>query len=112
MYSHATYPITPPIAHIPIKPNLESADLTQLTVQLIHSSTPKSTASLVLLPLPISSIPDAEVLNSLSQLSKTSNELKLSRGSWTEDDDEPFSQVGMGGQKKVDVKREVDGMYM
>jgi len=86
--------------------------VTQLTVQLIHPSTPRSIASLVLLPLPISSIPDAEVLASLSQLSKSSNELKMSRSSWTEDDDEPFSQVGMGGQKKVDVKREVDGMYM
>jgi hypothetical protein len=84
----------------------------KLTIQLIHPSTPESSASLVLLPLPISSIPDAEVLNSLSQLSNSMTELKLSRGSWTEDDDEPFSQVGMGGQKKVDVKREVDGMYM
>jgi hypothetical protein len=84
----------------------------KLTIQLIHPSTPKSSASLVLLPLPISSIPDAEVLKSLLQLSKSKTEFKMSRGSWTENDDEPFSQVGMGGQKKVDVKREVDGMYM
>jgi hypothetical protein len=97
---------------IAYQPNSGSVISEKLTIQLIHSSTPKSSASLVLLPLPISSIPDAEVFNSLSQLSKSSSELKLSRGSWTEDDDEPFSQVGMGGQKKVDVKREVDGMYM
>jgi hypothetical protein len=36
---------------------------------------------------------------------------------WTESDDEPFAQVGMGagknkGGKKADVKREIDGMYM
>ena len=97
-------------SHVSLDPELVISD--KLTIQLIHPSTPKSSASLVLLPLPISSIPDAEVVNSLSQLSKSSSELKLSRGSWTEDDDEPFSQVGMGGQKKVDVKREVDGMYM
>jgi hypothetical protein len=104
-------------SHHPLYTSYVSLDLElviseKLTIQLIHPSTPKSSASLVLLPLPISSIPDAEVFNSLSQLSKTKAEFKLSRGSWTEDDDEPFSQVGMGGQKKVDVKREVDGMYM
>jgi hypothetical protein len=85
---------------------------TSADIQLIHPSTPNSTASLILLPLPISSIPDSESLNVLSQISKT--ELKFTRGgSWTEDDDEPFSQAGMGGQKhKVELKREVDGMYM
>jgi hypothetical protein len=36
---------------------------------------------------------------------------------WTESDDEPFAQAGMGagknkGGKKADVKREIDGMYM
>jgi hypothetical protein len=98
--------IIPPILHIFSR--ILSGISEKLTIQLIHPSTPGSSASLVLLPLPISSIPDAEFLNSLSQLSKTGSELKLSRGSWTEDDDEPFSQVG----KKVDVKREVDGMYM
>ena len=41
----------------------------------------------------------------------------LRRGMWSEDDDEPFSQAGMGmGKNKdrptPDTKREMDGMYM
>jgi hypothetical protein len=111
MTSLVSLSIIPPIFLL-ISRILRQWSMIKLTIQLIHPSTPESSASLVLLPLPISSIPDAEVLNSLSQLSNSMTELKLSRGSWTEDDDEPFSQVGMGGQKKVDVKREVDGMYM
>jgi len=89
----------------------------KLTLQLVHPSTPPTTASLILLPLPISSIPDASLLNVFSQTSQCTTELKLSRGAaWNEDDDEPFSQAGMGGRKhgngRVELKREVDGMYM
>jgi len=74
-------------------------------------------ASLILLPLPISSIPYATLLKLFSQISKCNTELKLSRrAAWSEDDDEPFSQAGMGGAKhgqgRVELKREVDGMYM
>jgi len=74
-------------------------------------------ASLILLPLPLSSIPDPELLNALSQLSQSKDQLNLLKGRpWSEDDDEPFMQLGMGAGKrkegKGDIKREVDGMYM
>lgn len=104
-----------PIALRLDRPHLLVSEMIELTVQLIHPSTPKSSASLILLPLPISSIPDSEFLNALTQISSTKKEIKLTRGSWSEDDDEPFSQVGMGGLKgsgRADVRREVDGMYM
>jgi hypothetical protein len=63
-------------------------------------------------------------VNAISQLSQIKSGLSISaKGStWSEDDDEPYAQTGMGlgknksvskgGRKAADVRREVDGMYM
>lgn len=114
---HRRYCIIPDIiSQSVLRPTLKRE--VRLTTQLIHPSSPKTPSSLILLPLPISSISDTALLNALTQISYSKSspktDIKLTRGSWNEDDDEPFSQVGMGGIKKVDLslKREVDGMYM
>lgn len=92
-----------------------------LTIQLIHPATALVSASLILLPLPLSSVPNSDLLNALSQLSKINTEINLStngsKGRWLEADDEPYAQAGMGLGKnkpgrKADAKREVDSMYM
>lgn len=63
-------------------------------------------------------------MNAISQLSQVKLEVSIfAKGStWSEGDDEPYAQAGMGlgknksvskgGRKAADVRREVDGMYM
>lgn len=89
-------------------------------LQLVTSSNDSRVpASLLLLPLPLSFIPLPDLTHTFTQLSTTDQTFTTARAGsrWSEDDDEPFAQAGMGmGKNKdrpaPDAKREVDGMYM
>lgn len=90
--------------------------------KLARPTAPEVGASIVLLPLPLSSLPTTQLISTLSSLKSASTPVALAKpaSAWSEDDDEPFAQAGMGmgknrsraGARGADVKREVDGMYM
>ena len=91
--------------------------------QAVHPSSavgPSTPMTILQLPLPLSSISNKSVSSAMAILSphlgdQLTSQTKSPTARWTEDDDEPFSAPGMGGNKRTSgaaLKEDISGMYM
>lgn len=130
--SGSPLPKIPPIRHISTQqsnlpsqiakfesPNYINGLPAALASLAIHPSSPEVPTTILSLPLPLSSIPTADLSLALTALvpelkdALEGREGKASR--WEENDDEPFEAPGMGARGKAPKglsKEDVGSMYM